>query len=77
MNFFKKYLARFEVISYTREDGNKALYKIVRSSKIPLTKGDKVVGFKAKKLENSGASFNGGWRSFRSDRINNSKLTFF
>lgn len=70
-------LARYEVLSYTREDGNRAIYKIVRSSKIPLTKGEKVVGFKAKKVENTGASFGGGWRSFRNERINKTKLTFF
>ena len=76
----KKYIAPFEVVNYTREDGNKAVYKIFRLSKRNLFNQKKdngaIVGFRAWKLANSGANQDSGWRSFRFDRINNSSFAF-
>lgn len=76
MNILKKYLALFEVVRYTREDGNEAIYKVFRPSKNVLTKKGDVVGFKAWKLSNSGVNEDPGWRSFRFDRIKKSELVF-
>jgi len=76
MNILKKYLAPFEVVRYTREDGNEAIYKVFRPTKNVLTKKGDVVGFKAWKLPNSGVNEEPGWRSFRFDRITKSDFVF-
>ncbi len=73
---FKKYLAPFEVVRYTREDGNEAIYKVFRPSKNTMTNKGDVVGFRAWKLRNSGVSERAGWRSFRFDRIKKSEYVF-
>ena len=61
----REILAPFERVTYVREDGNKAIYKVFRPTKHLFVnkKKDKgaVVGFRA-------------W--FRFDRIANRKLTF-
>jgi hypothetical protein len=81
MHTIKKYIAPFEVINYTREDGNQAVYKVFRLSKHLFRNKKKdenqIVGFKAWKLANTGANQKAGWRSFRFDRINEIDLAFF
>lgn len=73
---FRNLFAPFEVLTYTREDGNKAVYKVFRPSKNVLTNKGNVVGFKAWKLANTGVNADKGWRAFRFDRIAKRDLTF-
>lgn len=76
MNTFRTLFAPFEIIRYTREDGNEALYKVFRPSKNVLTNKGQVVGFKAWKVKNTGTSQDAGWRSFRFDRMKTRNLVF-
>jgi hypothetical protein len=76
----REILAPFERVTYVREDGNKAIYKVFRPTKHLFVnkKKDKgaVVGFRAWKMPDTSADESMGWRSFRFDRIANRKLTF-
>jgi len=72
----REILAPFEVLTYTREDGNQAVYKIFRPTKNVMTKKGDVVGFRAWKLANTGSTESRGWRGFRFDRIAKRTLTF-
>jgi len=76
----REILALFERVTYIREDGNQAVYKIFRPTKhlFVNNKKDKgvVVGFRAWKMPDCGADECMGWRSFRFDRIVSRKPTF-
>jgi len=72
----KKYLAPFQVVTYAREDGNRAVYKILRPTKSVMTKKGIPVGFRAWKTRNSGVNDQPGWRSFREDRIVKTDFVF-
>ena len=76
----REIFAPFERVTYIREDGNQAVYKVFRPTKhlfVNKKKDDgRVVGFRAWKMPDTGADERMGWRSFRFDRIANRKLTF-
>jgi hypothetical protein len=76
----REIIAPFERLTYVREDGNQAIYKIFRPTKHLFVNkkndGGRVVGFRAWKMPNSGSDERMGWRSFRFDRIASRKLTF-
>ena len=76
----REIFAPFERVTYRREDGNQAVYKVLRPTKHLFTnkKNDngRVVGFRAWKMPDTGADERMGWRSFRFDRIASRKLTF-
>jgi len=69
-------VAPFEVLTYRREDGNVAIYKVARFTKRPMTKDGAVSGFRAWKRRNTGTSEEAGWRGFRHDRILKSERVF-
>lgn len=79
-NMIREIIAPFERLTYVREDGNQAIYKIFRPTKHLFVNkkndGGRVVGFRAWKMPNSGSDERMGWRSFRFDRIASRKLTF-
>jgi hypothetical protein len=76
----REIIAPFERLTYVREDGNQAVYKVFRPTKHLFVNKKKdngrVVGFRAWKMPDSGADERMGWRSFRFDRIASRKLTF-
>ena len=76
----REIFAPFERVTYVREDGNQAVYKVFRPTKHLFVNKKKdagaVVGFRAWKMPDTGADERMGWRSFRFDRIASRKLTF-
>lgn len=76
MNNIIRAIAPFEVLTYRREDGNVAIYKVARWTKRAMTKEGAISGFRAWKRRNSGTNEDAGWRGFRHDRILKSERVF-